>query len=81
MSTATLAALSPLLTLPISDRLELADMLYASLPDDFQSSADQAWLAEAERRSAEMDSNPAAELSEEDFIRSIQLSRVAATQR
>lgn len=57
----------PFFVLPVSERIALADQLYASLPVDWQQSADQAWLDEAELRSAEMDAEPNLEISYEVF--------------
>ena len=61
-----------LLLLPVAERVALADKLYASVPEDWQRETDQAWLNESERRSAEMDKNPEAELSHEEFLAGIQ---------
>ena len=69
MNTATLT--KTLFSLPVGERIALADELYASVPDDWQQGADQAWLAEAERRSKEMDVDPSTELSEEEFLTGI----------
>ncbi|MFO1438431.1 MAG: addiction module protein [Verrucomicrobiaceae bacterium] len=66
MSTAALA--HSLFDLPVSERILLADQLYASVPDHWQRSADEAWLAEAERRSAEMDADPSLEITHEAFL-------------
>jgi putative addiction module component (TIGR02574 family) len=57
-----------LLSLPVAERIALADRLYASVPEEWRISADEAWLEEAERRSAEMDADPSAELSLEEFM-------------
>jgi putative addiction module component (TIGR02574 family) len=64
-----------LFLLPIAERVAIADQLYASVPEDWQRETDQAWLAEAKRRSAEMDQDPSAEMSHEDFLAGIQLKR------
>lgn len=64
-----------LLLLPIAERVSIADQLYASVPEDWQRETDQAWLTEAERRSAEMDQDPGAEMSHEEFLSGIQLKR------
>jgi len=64
-----------LLSLPVAERIDLADRLYASVPEDWQKTADQAWLDEATRRSAEMDADPACELSHEEFLAGIHTSR------
>lgn len=61
-----------LLLLPVAERVALADQLYASVPEDWQRETDQAWLSEAERRSAEIDENPEMELSHEAFLSGIQ---------
>ena len=53
--------------LPVEERITLADRLYASVPAEWQRDADQAWLEEAERRDAEMDANPDAALTEDQF--------------
>lgn len=66
MSTAALA--HSLFDLPVSERILLADQLYASVPDHWQRSADEAWLAEAERRSADMDADPSLEITHEAFL-------------
>jgi putative addiction module component (TIGR02574 family) len=64
-----------LFLLPIAERVAIADQLYASVPEDWQRETDQAWLTEAERRSAEMDQDPGAEMSREEFLAGIQLKR------
>ena len=61
-----------LFLLPIAERVALADQLYASVPEDWQLETDQAWLDEAERRSAEMDENPDVVMSHEEFLSGIQ---------
>jgi putative addiction module component (TIGR02574 family) len=61
-----------LFLLPIAERVALADQLYASVPEDWQLETDQAWLDEAERRSAEMDENPDVVMSQEEFLSGIQ---------
>jgi len=43
--------------LPVTDRLRLIDELASSVPDDQPPALSEAWLAEIERRSAEIDSN------------------------
>lgn len=58
----------PFADLPVSERITLADRLYASVPMDWQQSADKAWLDEAELRSAEMDADPNLEISYEAFV-------------
>ena len=70
MSSASIS--ESLLLLPVAERVALADELYASVPEDWQRETDRAWLIEAERRSAEMDKNPEAELSHEEFLAGIQ---------
>jgi putative addiction module component (TIGR02574 family) len=42
--------------LPVTDRLRLIDALASSVPDDAPPSLSPEWLAEIERRSAEVDS-------------------------
>ena len=64
-----------LLLLPIAERVSLADQLYASVPEDWQREADDAWLKEAERRSAEMDEDPTMELTHDQFMAGIQVKR------
>jgi hypothetical protein len=56
----------------------LADQLYASVPEDWQQEADQAWLDEAKRRAVEMDTDPAVELSQEHFLSGIRGQRPRA---
>lgn len=73
MSTAALT--QSLLALPVAERVALADRLYASVPEDWQKAVDQAWLQEAERRSAEMDADPSLELSHEDFMAGLKINR------
>lgn len=69
MSTAALA--QTLFSLPVAERVALADQLYASVPEDWQRDVDQAWLEEANRRSNEMDSDPSTEMSHEEFMAEI----------
>jgi putative addiction module component (TIGR02574 family) len=45
--------------LPVTDRLRLIDDLAASVPDDQPPTLSAEWLAEIERRSAELDSGAA----------------------
>jgi putative addiction module component (TIGR02574 family) len=71
MSTATLT--QTLFSLPVGERIALADQLYASVPADWQKSVDQAWLEEAERRSAEMDEDPGMVMTHEEFLAGIEL--------
>lgn len=66
MSTAAIT--QTLLSLPIQERVTLADQLYASVPADWQKEVDEAWLKEAELRSAETDDNPELELTHEAFL-------------
>lgn len=73
MSTATLT--KELFSLPVDERVALADQLYASVPEEWQKEVDQAWLDEATRRSAGMDANPCLEISHEEFLAGIQLIR------
>jgi putative addiction module component (TIGR02574 family) len=73
MSTATLT--QSLFLLPVAERVALADRLYASVPEDWQKTVDQAWLEEATRRSEEMDADPSLELSHEDFMAGLKINR------
>jgi len=73
VSTATLT--ETLLSLPVAERLALADRLYASVPEAWQQMVDQAWLAEATRRSEEMDADPSLELSQEEFLAGLKINR------
>ena len=50
------AVFSAACQLPIADRLRLIDELAASVPDDEPPALGPEWLAEIERRSAELDS-------------------------
>lgn len=72
MSTATL---TQLFSLPVAERVALADQLYASVPEDWQKSVDQAWLEEAERRSAEMDADPSMALSYDEFMAGLEINQ------
>lgn len=76
MSTATLQNI--VFSLPLAERINLADRLYASVPEDFQTDADQAWLDEVERRSAEMDADSTCAGSFDDMIARIRSKRVGA---
>ena len=76
MSTATIS--ESLFMLPIAERVAIADQLYASVPEDWQRETDSAWLNEAERRSLEMDENPATEMTHDEFLAGIQISRRTA---
>ena len=76
MSSASIS--ESLLLLPVAERVALADELYASVPENWQRETDQAWLNEAERRSAEMDKDPQAELSHEEFLAGIESKREQA---
>ena len=76
MSTATIS--ESLFLLPIADRVAIADQLYASVPEDWQRETDVEWLAEAERRAADMDENPDAEMTHEAFLAGIQTIRRSA---
>ena len=49
------ALLSAAARLPVADRLKLIDDLAATVPDDQPPSLSDEWLAEIERRSAEID--------------------------
>jgi hypothetical protein len=53
----------------------LADKLYASVPEDWQKTVDQAWLEEATRRWEEMDADPSVELSHETFMGGLKINR------
>ena len=66
-----------LFSLPVAERIALADQLYASVPDAWQRAADEAWLEEAGRRSAEMDLDSGLEMTREEF--SAGLKRPALT--
>lgn len=66
MSTDTL--IQSLFSLPVEQRIDLADRLYASIPEDWQKSVDQAWLEEALRRDAEMDADPSMALSYDEAL-------------
>lgn len=76
MSTATLT--QALFALPMADRIALADKLYASIPEDWQQAVDEAWLKEAEQRSAEMDADPSSALSHEEFLAGLEINRARA---
>jgi Putative addiction module component len=62
-------------SLPVAQRIALADRLYASVPAEWQSEADRGWLDEAVARSAEMDADPSLEMSFEDFKKGVQTSQ------
>jgi putative addiction module component (TIGR02574 family) len=49
------SVLADAVQLSVTDRLRLIDELAASVPDDEPPSLSEAWLAEIERRSAEID--------------------------
>ena len=76
MSAATIS--QSLFTLPIAERVAIADQLYASVPEDWQRETDSAWLDEAERRSLEMDEDPATEMTHDAFLAGIQTRRRSA---
>lgn len=76
MSTATLT--ETLLSLPVAERVALADRLYASVPEDWQKTVDQAWLEEANKRSEEMDADLSLELSHEEFLAGLKINRACA---
>jgi hypothetical protein len=59
-------------SLPVAQRIALADRLYASVPAEWQSEADRGWLEEAAARSAEMDADPSLEMSFDEFKKGIQ---------
>jgi len=73
MSTAALN--EALFSLPIAERVALANSLYASVPNDWQQTVDQAWLEEATSRSQEMDADPSKELSHEAFVAGLKIHR------
>lgn len=73
MSTAALT--QALLGLPTAVRVALVDKLYASVPEDWQREVDEAWLKEAERRSAEMDADPSIVLSYEELMTRLEINR------
>ena len=64
-----------LFLLPVGERIALADQLHASVPSEWQKSVGQAWLEEAERRSAEMNEAPGMVLTHEEFLAGIELQR------
>ena len=74
-SMSTVALTQSLFSLPVAERVALADRLYASVPEDWQKAADQAWLEEATRRSEEMDTEPSMELSHEEFMAGLKINR------
>ena len=76
MSTATLT--QTLFSSPVAERVALADRLYASVPEDWQQTVDQAWLEEATKRSEEMDADPTLELSHKKFLAGLKINRARA---
>ncbi|MDI1310597.1 addiction module protein [Prosthecobacter sp.] len=70
----TTALPQSLFSLPVAERVALADRLYASVPEDWQKTVDQAWLDEATRRSEELDADPSLELSHEDFMAGLKIN-------
>lgn len=76
MSTAALE--HAVFSLPVAERITLADRLYASVPEEVQTAADRAWLAEAERRDAEMEADPSIGLDFDEVISSIRQKRTRA---
>ena len=76
MSTAALE--HAVFSLSLAERITLADRLYASVPEQEQTAADRAWLAEAERRDAEMDADPSMGLDFDEVISSIRQKRSKA---
>ncbi len=58
------------LRLPDSSRAKLADKLIASLPSPFVGEDDD-WVEEALRRDREMDENPDAVMTHEEFFTSL----------
>lgn len=73
MSTDTL--IQNLFSLPVEQRIDLADRLYASVPEDWLKPVDQAWLEESSRRAAEMDAEPSMALSYDEFIAGLAISQ------
>lgn len=69
MSAASLT--QSLFSLPVPERIAQADPLHASAPQDWQAEADAAWLEEAERRSAEMETHPDMVLNHDEFLAGI----------
>ena len=65
------ATVDALFELPVEERIALADRLFANVPADWQRSADQAWVEEAEKRSVEMDADESTELTKEQFLAGI----------
>lgn len=53
------------------DRVELADMLYASVPDSYQEEVDQAWEMEIDRRLDEYEAGKAKTMSSEEVHASV----------
>lgn len=76
MSTAALE--HAVFSLSFAERITLADRLYASVPEQEQTAADRAWLAEAERRDAEMEADPSMGLDFDEVISSIRQKRSKA---
>ena len=76
MSTAALE--HAVFSLPVAERITLADRLYASVPEEVQTAADRAWLAVAARRDAEMDADPSMGLDFDEVISSIRQKRARA---
>lgn len=62
-----------LFALPVAERVALADKLYASVPEDWQKTVDQAWREEATRRSEEMENDLSVELSHELFMAGLKM--------
>ena len=60
------AVLSAASQLPVSERLRLIDELTSTVPDDQPPALSDEWLAEIERRSAEIDSGEVATKPWED---------------
>ena len=56
-----------ILSLPVSEQIEIADQIYANVPIAWQDSVEAAWKAEIEKRIHEMDTDPEASISFEDF--------------
>lgn len=69
MNTANQALLDQALRLPEPDRTELVERLLESLSVEVDETADDAWLAELERRSAEFRRSREGSLSWEELMR------------
>lgn len=56
------------LSLPVDDRLEVAEQLLLSLSPEQQAEVDAAWMSEIERRLEETDSGRATLISHEEML-------------